>query len=190
LIIWPQTDCFTVTKDYDQTGKVGDFGGVATFLAPGVPRINIGMYELGNTAGVTTFLLCDKEYGEGCDSSSYAYAIRHPEWNTEVNPDTNVNSNDDFAVVILPEPITNIEPVELNTQSGLPTEGDQLGVFGWGITQNYPREVRPTTPRTASVSYVPNKECSTRQGVQYDISSNQMCTYSMNKSQRQGDSGE
>lgn len=169
---------------------MGDFGGVATFFgSPPVPRINIGMYELGNTAGVTTFLLCDKEYGEGCDSS-YAYAIRHPKWNTEVNPETNVNSNDDFAVVILPEPITNIEPVELNAQSDLPTEGDQLDVFGWGITQLDPREVRPTTPRTASVFYVPNKECSTRKFVPYDISSNQMCTYSMNKSQDEGDSGE
>jgi len=102
--------------------------------------------------------------------------VKHPDYSKEL-------TDNDFAVILLPYPMRDIVPVELNDEHTVPVSEDVLETFGWGAigykdTDNPPYEY-PNIPQTTFVSYVPNDECMT---LPYtwapgQITSNMMCAY-------------
>ena len=88
--------------------------------------------------------------------------------------------NNDFALIFLPQPITDIDPVELNDDTNIPANaGDEVTAIGWGntITGSGAQDA-PNRPRqTVTYEYVPNAQCDIDWSPQLKTSSNQMCAY-------------
>jgi hypothetical protein len=109
------------------------------FFAPS-DSVDFNRYAQNNDEGVTTIPLCQTEFNSCSYDTSLAYAIRHPDWG--------VNTlGNDVALIILPEGleiIQPIRPVRLNRNPNVPKVGQELEVFGWGQTSNFPNEEVPS----------------------------------------------
>jgi len=148
-----------------------------------INQVDIGRYELEDDAGVTSFQICRKEYGIGCDKSTTAFVVRKQDYNGR-NPNFYgppvVTDNNDFTLVFLPQPITDIDPVELNDDPNIPANaGDEVTVIGWGNTiTDSDYQQAPNRPRqTVTYEYVSNAQCDIDWYPQLVTSSNQMCAY-------------
>ena len=94
--------------------------------------------------------------------------VLHPSWNLS-------NLDSDFALVFLPAPMVNIEPVKLNNDPDIPTNAtDELEIFGWGLTSDT-SDVLPDVPHTAKLHYVPQETCADSYAPNVTITSNMMC---------------
>jgi len=134
-----------------------------------VPEVNIGMFQLDNSTGVTTFPLCrveldsgrSQELAVGCNNS-YAYMIRHQNYSGQ-------SSNDnDIAMIFLPQDVEGIEKTTLNNNAKNPfgecnDDGTcrvgRVIAMGWGNTVppiNGATPVYPNTPKAATLEYKPN----------------------------------
>ena len=158
-----------------------------------VPEVNIGMFQLDNSTGVTTFPLCrveldsgrSQELAVGCNNS-YAYMIRHQNYSGQ--------STNDIAMIFLPQDVLRegIEKTTLNTNAKNPFgECDDDGTcrvgrviaMGWGNTVptiNGATPVYPNTPKAATLNYKPN--CGERK-------LSQLCAETVDKGTCGGDSG-
>ena len=85
--------------------------------------------------------------GEGTN-----YIQRHPDY-------VNVGQGEDFAIICLEQPVEDVEPVQLNSDSNIPVDGSTLEAFGWGLIQTTPNpRVLPDLPQTADLEYLTNEE--------------------------------
>jgi len=131
-------DCFTDDDEFilDDEGNLTksnpNFGNFDNY----VNQVDIGRYELDDDTGVTSFQICPKEYGIGCDKNTTAYVVRKQDYDPrKPNPAAGVITDNDFALIFLPQPITDIDPVELNDDQNIPANaGDDLVAIGWGFT--------------------------------------------------------
>jgi len=132
--------------------------------------------------------VCQNGSGAGCDLNIKAYAIRHPNYDSDT-------LDYDFALVILPQ--TNgvdseTETMRINANPSIPVQtSDGLEIFGWG-TLGYDGAVT-SIPHTVNVSYVPNHDCAA-EPFQYQngsITDNMMCAgeFTGGQDSCQGDSG-
>jgi hypothetical protein len=63
------------------------------------------------------------------------------------------------ALIFLPEPITDVETVQLNEDKHVPTAGDQLDVAGWGIFKKGVPYLNAWGPEAATLNYISNDQC-------------------------------
>ena len=171
-------------------------------------KVNVGVYDYGrDVANVdyTSFDLCDKEEGVGCDVTQVAYGIRHPLW-TPGRPGRSLGGGKvgfdyDFALIFLPSADYNtnaIKPVMLNTDPNIPKAGDEVNTFGWGKasasgpcpaptpTENtYSPTYEPEKPRTANLSYLTPEQCNE----QTNATESMLCAESAEACLGKGDSG-
>ena len=151
------------------------------------------MYDLDDDTGVTSFQLGDTEFGNGCIVGNTACVLRHPNFDPDYNPSTRVYDDNDYALIFLPQAITDIVPVELNADRNVPANaGDEVTAIGWGNT--IPKTSETSTslkPRTVTYEYVPNDQCSIylQKQTLTLVSDNQMCAYNDDKGTCYGDSG-
>lgn len=152
-----------------------------------VSRIKINIFELDNTTGVISYPICEQEYGTGCDRTTFAYAQRHPRYTMNET----VFLDNDFALVFIPNDITDIKPVELNTNLTFPSDGVEMEIFGWGDTDGTGNMDLPNVPYTADVVIMPRDKCTSLFDVDDGkvISENQVCTRNDGKATGAGDSG-
>ena len=150
-------------------------------------QVDIGRYELDDDTDVTSFQICPKEYGIGCDRNTTAYVVRKQDFDPRFPNPAGVILDNDFALIFLPQPITDIDPVELNDDLNIPANpGDDVAAIGWGFT--IPDSVGvpsdsdlPNRPQTVTYEYVPNDQCDidlkALLGPDAETSANQMCAY-------------
>ena len=143
-------DCFTVTTG----GRAFD---------PGA-EISFNRYAQDNNTGVITIPLCQTEGRFGCDGDE-AYVVRHPDWNA-------TSFKNDIALIFLPEgggrQVANLPNVALNCIPNVPVDGQELEVFGWGLTCE-PSKPDPPCPdgelpndiQTGKLKYLTNEDCDT-----------------------------
>jgi len=146
--------------------------------------INVNKFYMDDNTDVQSFPLCENEFGDRCDTENVAYAIVHPEY------DSNSVDND-FALMFLPEDIDDIEPVALNSDPDFLTDGEELEAFGWGDTDPDPEKVGASNvPYTVTVDYVPNDQCAQDPNLYLPerITSNMLCAADEGKDTCQGDS--
>ena len=95
----------------------------------------------------------------------------------------------DFALIFLPEPITDIAPVAMNKEEDIPANpGEDMEAIGWGDTNPDPDVVDlPDIPKTVILQYLLNDQCATVYGD--SITPNTICGYDDGKATCQGDSG-
>jgi len=155
--------------------------------------VNFNVHELDktiNNSNVISYELCTNQYGTDCNTTQLAYAVWHPEYN--LNEETSVDK--DYALIFLPEEITTIDPVGLNSNVNLPTDGDDLEAFGWGLEDSKDDDL-PNVPNTVTVQYVTNEECGEAYGKDTKhfsaatITDFQLCAAGNGKDTCQGDSG-
>ncbi len=72
------------------------------------------------------------------------------------NPTTLVN---DVALIFLPWEITCVPRVELNRDANFPAVGQNLEVFGWGLTSFEPTKEFPNIIQTLTVKALANQDC-------------------------------
>lgn len=142
-------DCFTDDKSQNMN---------ATFSA--TDAITLNFYSYDDLGDNVTIRLCGNESGGGC-SADLAYAVRHPRYD-------NFTTMNDFALIILPNTtavtegaVAEIDPVKLNSDINVPTDGEELEVFGWGrlkFDKTDPR-TRARVPNTVILQYRPNDQC-------------------------------
>ena len=77
-------------------------------------QVDIGRYELDDDTDVTSFQICPGEYGIGCDRNTTAYVVRKQDFDPRNPTPAGTTLDNDFALIFLPQPITDIDPVELN----------------------------------------------------------------------------
>lgn len=107
--------------------------------------------------------------------------MRHPSWDQSA-------FDNDFALVFLPAPMVNIEPVKLNNDPDIPTNAtDELEISGWGLTRFSP-QVFSDVPNTANLHYMSQDTCKDL-WAQLTITSNMMCAIDVTQSVCVGDSG-
>lgn len=92
--------------------------------------------------------------GVCADDASLACVVSHPDYKWQVNYDDLWDN--DVAVILLPEPVTNIVPIALNNNPDTPESGDVLEAIGWGETED---DFFPYLPSTVNVNYITNEEC-------------------------------
>ncbi len=169
----PLQDCFTVLE--------GDF-------SPNT-EIQFNRYAQDNNDGVSTIQLCQTEFRNGCND--LAYVVRHPGY----NPTTDAN---DVALIFLPvgRQITDIAPVRLNRDRGVPASGQNLEAFGWGDTcyvdtpgclPNTPAAETPNEPQTGILATVTNQVCGEIYGG--GITNDMLCARTEGVAVGTGDSG-
>ena len=132
---------FVISQDcFDTLDGTNNFG----------PNDEIGLnrYDQEIDAGVRTIVLCQTEFGIGCDTDDLAYAWRHPDWN--INTFEN-----DVALIFLPAAQriapNFIRPVKLNRNPNVPADGQDVEAFGWGTTCDAPFPPEPIVdPATAA----------------------------------------
>ena len=109
-------DCFTDTNQFilDDEGNLTkpnpNFGNFKN----SINAVGINRYELLDDTGVTSFQVCPGEYGIGCDRNTTAYVVRKQDFDPRNPNPAGVVLDNDFALIFLPQPITDIDPVELN----------------------------------------------------------------------------
>jgi secreted trypsin-like serine protease len=110
----------------------------------------------------------------------------HPEFNVELIDGVEILNND-VAVLFLPEPVTDITPVSLNTDPKIPEEGDPLDVAGWGLTESG----YPSVPSAVTLNYVSNDAC-TKKPYRWKpehLNDSHLCAIIEDKDSCYGDSG-
>ena len=125
--------------------------------------------------------------GEGDNATGInSYVIRHPDWN-------HLTFDNDYALIILDEPVDDIPVLRLMNDTDNPLMDDQeLEVIGWGATgSNKPLS---NVPLSATVYYVTNERCTDGNQFNYtpgEITSNMVCAADVLETQDacQGDSG-
>ena len=150
----PLQDCFTINESDPNPPGLGNF----------VPstEIQFNRYAQNSNEGVRTIQLCQTESRNGCDD--LAYVVRHPRYNGIFD------DGNDVALIFLPVglQITDIAPVRLNRDRGVPASGQNLEAFGWGNTcyenttgclLNTPAAETPNEPRTGMLATVTNQVC-------------------------------
>jgi hypothetical protein len=65
----------------------------------------------------------------------------------------------DVALVFLPREITYVPRVELNRDANFPAVGQNLEVFGWGLTSFEPTIEFPNIIQTLTVQALTNEAC-------------------------------
>jgi len=134
-----------------------------------LPRdwIDFNRYDLssGLTGGVVRRTL--SQTPDDFDDGSQAYVIRHPRWNFETE-------DNDFALIILGDPVDDITPVELNDNADIPADGDALETFGWGATDPIAVSDFPNLPQTVTLDVVSNNQCN-KDWLTRDITTNMLC---------------
>lgn len=135
--------------------------------------VDFNRHNLTSNPGVVRMYLRD----DGGD------IVRHPSWDHSTG-------DNDFALVFLPDPMVDIEPVKLNNDPDIPTNAtDELEIFGWGLT-NVDPEVYPDVPHMANLHYVPQDTCTyswAQNGI--TITSNMMCAIDNTQSTCYADEG-
>ncbi len=142
--------------------------------------IELNKYDQTDYTSVTSIALCKTEGKSGCDPS-IAYVVRHPEY----NPTTSAN---DIALIFLPWDITYVPHVELNRDANFPTVGQNLEVFGWGLTNFTPTAEFPIIVQTITVQALANQDFSAFTGAT-GATADVMCATIEGKGAWQGDSG-
>ena len=140
--------------------------------------IDFKRYDLTTgLVGVDRRLLSQTE-GRGTN-----YIQRHPDY-------VSVGQGEDFAIICLEQPVDDITPVKLNSDTKIPVDGSTLEVFGWGRTQTTPNEIqRPNLPQTADLEYLTDEDV---QGPPFNwtsVSPTVMFTNDPTQSTCSGDSG-
>ena len=136
--------------------------------------------------GVVSVPICQTE--ANCPDD-HARAFTHPAYAIAAF------SDNDFAVVVLPNPVSYyglaITPVRLNTDPNFPVnQGDIQETFGWGLTSYAPPEFT-NVPMIADLGYIPNDVCGSGSPWYPDqITDNMLCAHDPEKSSCSGDSGE
>ena len=126
---------------------------------------------------------------EGDLNGRQAYVIRHPNWDWIAT-----RFDNDFALIILDNPVGGITPVALNDNPDIPANrDDELEVFGWGDTDpnddDGPGNTNfPPLPQIVTVDYLPDNQCNEAPFDQ-EITSNMLCAYTPDKDSCQADSG-
>ena len=100
------------------------------------------------------------------------------------NPTTLVN---DVALIFLPWEITCVPRVELNRDANFPAVGQNLEVFGWGLTSFEPTIEFPNIIQTLTVQALTNEACGEQWGK--EILPDVLCATIEGKGIGQGDSG-
>lgn len=152
---------------------------------PPLVTINLNIHELDSEEGVISFALCMTEGGDGCDLDALAYVVVNPEYIDGAGGGFYIDY--DFALIFLPEAVP-IEPVRLNDDPAVPSDGADVEIMGWGRTDPEVWDSIPNTPRIATVQYMPNEECALIYGD--NINPRQLCTNADGKSSCNGDSGQ
>ena len=138
---------------------------------------------MNDDTGVVRVELCQNEFGTDCDLDAPAYAVRHPDYIAPFENGAYLDT--DFSLIILPNPVTDIDPVALNEDPNVPANaGDELEIFGWGYT-NYSSRILPDLPQIASIGYVLDVDCNKF----VSSTSNQLCAIDETQATCQGDSG-
>lgn len=109
-------------------------------------------------------------------------AVYHPEYDQK-------SLDKDVAILFLPEPITAIKPVILNTDPKVPSDNAPLDVSGWGQTDD---GTLALVPNAVTVRYITDEAC-TRKPYRFkddEITENMLCAGSKDKDSCYGDSGE
>jgi hypothetical protein len=65
----------------------------------------------------------------------------------------------DVALIFLPEPVTDVMPVQLNEDKKVPKADAQLDLAGWGWFDMKVRHLNPWGPEAVTLDYVPNDAC-------------------------------
>lgn len=162
-------DCFTL--------------GVGANFAPKA-EIQFNRYAQNSNVGISAIQLCQTEFRNGCDG--LAYVVRHPGYNGDVF------DGNDVALIFLPvgQQITDIAPVRLNRNRDVPASGQNLEVFGWGLTSNAPSPVPAIEIQTATMQALTNQACRNRfVGTEGRITNDMLCAKSEGVSAAPGDSG-
>ena len=176
--------CFTCFGVDDQfCSGVGDF----------LPSdfVDVGKYDLTDVSEGTFVPLCSIEGDgttgrpDGC-SEDEAYVVRDPDFDFSRNQDPFFFQRD-FALIFLPNPITDIDPILLNNDAGIPVEDEELTIIGWGET-NLTQSNFPTILQKANVSYVSNDQC-VESYPSDQIKESSMCAAAPGKGACFGDSG-
>ena len=177
--------CFTCFGVDDQfCSGVGDF----------LPSdfVDVGKYDLTDVSEGTFVPLCSIEGDgttgrpDGC-SEDEAYVVRDPDFDFSRNQDPFFFQRD-FALIFLPNPITDIDPILLNNDAGIPVEDEELTITGWGATNSNPISL---LLQKANVTYISNEDCASPPN-QYDpdqIKESNMCAEAPGKDTCFGDSG-
>ena len=125
--------------------------------------------------------------GDGDNTTgTNSYVIRHPHWN-------HLTFDNDYALIILDEPVDNIPTLRLMDDYDNPLVDDQeLEVIGWGATGE--GESLSNIPLSATVYYVKNERCTDGTPFKYPvdfITYNMICAADVPEKQDacQGDSG-
>eukprot|EP00804_Cyclotella_cryptica_P021629 CCRYP_020893-RA/>CCRYP_020893-RA protein AED:0.02 eAED:0.02 QI:69/1/0.66/1/1/1/3/181/450 len=126
-----------------------------------------------NEPGVVRMKLNDTSQ---CDGD----AIYHPNWNW-------TTSDNDVAILFLPDAVRDITPVKLNDDPNIPIAGSPLDVAGWGLTEFG----FPSVPSAVTLNYITNQACTKKPYRWKDevILNSMMCSTAEGKSQCYGDSG-
>ncbi|KAL7540977.1 hypothetical protein ACHAWF_006827, partial [Thalassiosira exigua] len=144
------------------------------------------LFNKQNSADEFRIPICHQELGIGCDLSSKAYVVVHPDLDTELE------SYSDVALIFLPSEIKGIAPVLLNSDPSTPSKtGENVVAVGWGATQLNP-DIYPDDLHNVTLEYIERTECQEIWGDEFfpnPISSDMMCVYSDGKSPCVADSG-
>jgi hypothetical protein len=146
--------------------------------------IEFNRYAQNNNDGISAIQLCQTEFRNGCDG--LAYVVRHPGYNGDVF------DGNDVALIFLPvgQQITDIDPVRLNRNRDVPASGQNLEVFGWGLTSNDPDIIPAIEIQTATMQALTNQACRNRfVGTEGRITNDMLCAKSEGVSAAPGDSG-
>jgi len=129
-----------------------------------------------NDTGVKRVYLNDRRQ---CDGD----IVYHPEYNQ-------FTSENDVAIIFLPEAINDITPVELNDDPNVPISGAPLDVAGWGSTElTFP--YRSPIPNAVTLDYVTNEACTKKpyRWPDWLIKDSMMCAIADGKSACHYDAG-
>jgi hypothetical protein len=155
-------DCFTAVD------------GTTNFKAP--DAVNLNLYSYDVLDGSVQVQLCPNEGGGGDCSAGSAYAVRHPDY-------TYALFGNDFALIFLPDipdvnegVVAGIVPVTLNSNRDVPMDGNELEVFGWGLTGTDQTETS-RVPHTIKVNSVPIDQCRKTYGLKKRNTDSMLCTF-------------
>eukprot|EP00581_Thalassiosira_minuscula_P014650 CAMPEP_0183717270 /NCGR_PEP_ID=MMETSP0737-20130205/10930_1 /TAXON_ID=385413 /ORGANISM="Thalassiosira miniscula, Strain CCMP1093" /LENGTH=690 /DNA_ID=CAMNT_0025946681 /DNA_START=270 /DNA_END=2342 /DNA_ORIENTATION=+ len=121
--------------------------------------VDIYRYNLTDDTGVDRVFICDTEFGVGCNDDE-AYVIRHGDFNR-------TTFEENFALIILPDPVVDITPIALNDDPDVPSSGLSFETIGWGATDGVVFFPFADVPKTAFVDTISNDQC-TAEPYNYD----------------------
>lgn len=142
--------------------------------------MDFNRYDWFNNSDVERVFIQDRSQCSGD-------VLYHPYYKDEFAPDY------DVAIVFLPEPVTDVQPVQLNEDKNVPNEDEELDVAGWGV-YNWWDEISEDGPRSVTLNYIgANEMCSLPpyMWAEWLITDSTMCVIGdEGKSAYLGDSGE